>query len=95
MIYFSLSFGPSYRFNKNISIYGLIGAARKRIEVKSPLISALRDTETELVYGVGLQVNSLKNMTIDISYEYTKLSFEQSNLNDIKVGGWCWLPILI
>ena len=62
MIYSSLSFGPSYCFNKNIIIYGLICAARKRIEVKSPLISAFGDTETELVYGVGLQVNSLKKI---------------------------------
>ena len=27
-------------------------------------------------------------MSIDVSYEYTKLSFEQFNLNDIKVETW-------
>ncbi|WGL94182.1 Ail/Lom family outer membrane beta-barrel protein [Arsenophonus nasoniae] len=88
MYYSSLNFGPSYRFNKNISIYGLIGAARARIEAKSPRVSTFKDTETELVYGVGLQINPVKNIAFDVAYEYSKLSFEHSNLKDIKFGTW-------
>ncbi|HGJ5898912.1 Ail/Lom family outer membrane beta-barrel protein [Arsenophonus apicola] len=47
-----------------------------------------KDTETELVYGVGLQINPVKNIAIDVAYEYSKLSFEHSNLRDIKFGTW-------
>lgn len=88
MFYSALNFGPSYRFNKNISIYGLIGAARARIELKSPQISIFKDTEIELAYGAGLQINPAKNIAIDVAYEYSKLSFEHSNLKDIKFGTW-------
>lgn len=88
IIYSSLSFGPSYRFNRNISLYGLIGAARGRVEAKSPFANAFKDTEIELVYGAGLQINPVENLAIDVTYEHTKLSFEHTNLKNIKVGSW-------
>ncbi|WP_119711034.1 Ail/Lom family outer membrane beta-barrel protein [Arsenophonus endosymbiont of Aleurodicus floccissimus] len=59
-----------------------------RVEAKSPFANAFKDTEIELVYGAGLQTNPVENLAIDVTYEHTKLSFEHTNLKNIKVGTW-------
>ncbi len=82
--YYSLTAGPSYRFNDYVSVYGLLGLAHGKI--KSSAYSRYYEAEgdeskTSVAYGVGLQVNPWPNWIIDASYEYSKL-------DDAKIGTW-------
>jgi len=78
--YYSLTAGPVYRFNDYISAYGLVGAAhgKESVDVYSEKYS---ESKTAVAYGAGLQINPVKNIAIDASYEYSKL-------DDVKVGTW-------
>lgn len=78
--YFSLTAGPSYRFNDYVSAYGLIGLGHVNQEDK---YYGEKDdyNKTSMAYGLGLQVNPLPNIAIDASYEYSKL-------DDTKFGTW-------
>ncbi|AJZ89256.1 Ail/Lom family outer membrane beta-barrel protein [Cedecea neteri] len=78
--YYSVTAGPSYRFNEYVSAYALIGLGTGKVKV-----SAFGDSESEsktsAAYGLGLQVNPVSNIAIDASYEYSKL-------DEVKVGTW-------
>ncbi len=78
--YYSLTVGPSYRFNEYVSAYGLIGVAQGKAKVSAPGYSD-SESKTSAAYGAGLQFNPIPNVAIDASYEYSKL-------NDIKIGTW-------
>lgn len=78
--YYSISAGPSYRFNDYVSAYGLIGFGHGREETKVLGVSN-SGSKTSAVYGVGLQFNPVPNWAIDTAYEYSKLG-------DVKVGTW-------
>lgn len=95
--YSSLSVGPGYRFNDYISIYGLVGFARSRIEFEGKVgmlgiatipVSRSIKSKNAFVYGAGVQFNPVKNLAIDVSYEYTKLSYKNIDLDDINIGSW-------
>ena len=78
--YYSISAGPSYRFNDYVSAYGLLGIAHGRVEANALGFSD-SESKTSATYGVGLQFNPVPNWAIDTSYEYSKLG-------DVKVGTW-------
>lgn len=82
--YYSLTAGPIYRFNNYISAYGMIGAShvKAKSHASSPEYSyKYNETDTALAYGAGLQFNPVSNITVDASYEYSKL-------NNFKAGTW-------
>nr|WP_290608976.1 Ail/Lom family outer membrane beta-barrel protein [Arsenophonus sp. ENCA] len=86
--YISLMIGPTYRFNEYFSIYGLIGGAYKKVSYESRsqefknnvLINSSKnsksDSKTDLIYGVGMQLNFWQNATLDLDLD---LGYEQSN----------------
>ncbi|WGL93748.1 Ail/Lom family outer membrane beta-barrel protein [Arsenophonus nasoniae] len=78
--YYSLSVGPTYRFNEYMSVYGLVGVAHGKAELKT-IDYRESGSESKLVGGVGLQFNPVENIVIDASYEYTRFG-------DFKVGTW-------
>lgn len=78
--YFSLTAGPSYRFNDYFSAYGLIGFGHLYQESKYYNNYEEYD-KNSTAYGLGFQVNPLPNLAIDASYEYSKL-------NDAKFSTW-------
>lgn len=78
--YFSLLFGPSYRFNKYISAYALAGWGYG--ESNNSIVWANEDYSASTVaVGVGLQFNLTKSIAIDTAWEYAKL-------DDYKVNTW-------
>lgn len=83
--YYSLSGGPSFRFNEYISAYGLIGAAKGKIEA-SAFGQSESQSKTSMMYGLGLQFNPIPNVAIDASYEYSKLDEVKVNTFVIGVG---------
>ncbi|MDM8358335.1 Ail/Lom family outer membrane beta-barrel protein [Pandoraea communis] len=87
--YDSLTAGPSYRFNNYFSLYAGLGASRgeygfdindARIKIKES------NTKYGLASIVGAQVNVYKNVTLDFSYEYSKLNFENNKTG--KFNTW-------
>lgn len=83
--YYSLSAGPSLRFNEYISIYGTLGLARAKYSLNTPNTKV--DSYAPGLSGtLGTQVNVTKNVVIDASYELSKVKFK----NDIdgKFGTW-------
>lgn len=83
--YYSLSGGPSYRFNKYISAYGLIGAAKGKFD-SSINGQSESQSKTSMMYGLGLQFNPIPNVAIDASYEYSKLDKVKANTFVVGVG---------
>lgn len=78
--YFSVTGGPSYRFNDFLSAYALIGLGYGKAHVWDGDFSASSD-KTSVAYGAGFQNNPMPNLAIDASYEYSKLG-------DVKAGTW-------
>ncbi|MBD2810401.1 outer membrane beta-barrel protein [Xenorhabdus sp. Vera] len=78
----SLMAGPTYRFNNYISVYGLIGATNSKISF-SESEDKSKFSDTALSYGAGLQFNVTSNITIDASYESTKLKYNISKINHV------------
>lgn len=78
--YYSLTAGPSYRFNDYVSAYGLIGLGHLYEDVH---YYGDHDeyNKTSMAYGLGLQINPIPNLAIDASYEYAKL-------DEAKFGTW-------
>ncbi|HEE0108397.1 TPA: Ail/Lom family outer membrane beta-barrel protein [Citrobacter gillenii] len=79
--YFSLTAGPSYRFNDYLSAYALIGVGYGKANVWLDGLGSASEHKTSPAFGAGFQFNPIKNVTIDASYEYSKF-------NDVKVGTW-------
>ncbi|EDI0784779.1 Ail/Lom family outer membrane beta-barrel protein [Salmonella enterica subsp. enterica serovar Brandenburg] len=79
--YFSLTAGPSLRFNEYLSAYALIGVGYGKAHAWLDGYASASEHKTSPAFGAGLQFNPVPNMTIDASYEYSKLG-------DVKVGTW-------
>ena len=77
MKYYSLSAGPAYRFNSYISIYGLLGVNYDKADFSyssstlsgSSWESSGSSKKAALMYGAGVQINPVENVSIDIGYE--------------------------
>ncbi|HEY4468768.1 MAG TPA: Ail/Lom family outer membrane beta-barrel protein [Klebsiella sp.] len=98
--YYSLSVGPAYRFNEFISVYGLLGVNRNKVDYRSSWTNyesgsyrymgteTGKINKTSLMYGVGLQINPMKNMTVDIGYEGSSLDEggKSYDINGFNIG---------
>ncbi|ECO0902164.1 outer membrane beta-barrel protein [Salmonella enterica subsp. enterica serovar Newport] len=86
LTYYSVTAGPSYRFNDYVNIYALLGVAYGKIEVDNAYISGW-ESSTAFAYGAGVQVNPVENVAIDASYVYTQFSDDYNN----SVGAGTWM----
>ncbi|WLH76515.1 Ail/Lom family outer membrane beta-barrel protein [Pseudomonas fluorescens] len=87
--YRALTAGPSYRFNDYFSVYGGLGVSHGEYGIDVTHANG-RLKESDAKYGlasiVGAQVNVFKNVTLDTSYEYSKLDVKNSKTG--KFGTW-------
>ncbi|EEJ5470888.1 outer membrane beta-barrel protein [Salmonella enterica subsp. diarizonae] len=86
LTYYSVTAGPSYRFNDFVNVYALLGVAYGKIEAHDDYESAW-ESKTAFAYGAGVQVNPIENVAIDASYVYTQFSNEYGG-GDIEAGTW-------
>lgn len=98
--YYSLAVGPAYRITDYLSLYALIGANYNSVkdneswDYKGPggasISGSYADStsKTGLMYGFGVQVNPIRNLSIDIGYEGSslKLEDESSSINGFNIG---------
>ncbi|TQI81354.1 putative virulence related protein PagC [Serratia fonticola] len=98
--YYSLSVGPAYRFNEFISVYGLLGLNYNKVDYRSSWNNyesgSYRDMGTEtgnirktsLMYGVGVQINPIENVAVDIGYEGSSLDDgrQSHDINGFNIG---------
>ncbi|MGL5423315.1 MAG: Ail/Lom family outer membrane beta-barrel protein [Serratia fonticola] len=98
--YYSLSVGPAYRFNEFVSVYGLLGFNRNKVDYSSSWTNyesgsyRYMGTETgninktSLMYGVGLQINPIENVAVDIGYEGSSLDdgSKSHDINGFNIG---------
>ncbi len=94
--YYSLSAGPAYRINNYISAYGLLGLGYTKVDDtatwKTNSVASFREnvnsSNTSLIYGVGLQVNPIENVAIDIGYEGSKVKYagKSYSVNGFNIG---------
>lgn len=85
--YFSLLAGPSYRFNEYVSTYGLLGFANTKFKVESDDYSD-KTSKTDFAYGVGVSINPIENMAVNIGYEGTRAKYEGDKIkfNGFNIG---------
>lgn len=89
--YYSLMAGPSYRFNELVSIYGLLGVARGKVDwhyrnAADGYYGAGSESKTDFAYGAGIQIAPAANWTIDAGYEGSKIDRVKVNGFNIGVG---------
>ncbi|WP_158367472.1 Ail/Lom family outer membrane beta-barrel protein [Candidatus Williamhamiltonella defendens] len=81
--YYSLLIGPSYRFNKWVSVYTAAGVAYSKGKIQidgNATTKQIGDPEpadmkkTSPAGMLGFQVNPLPNIVADLSYEYAKMA---------------------
>lgn len=98
--YYSLSVGPTYRFNEFISVYGLLGFNYNKVDYSSSWNNyesgsyRYMGTETgninktSLMYGVGVQINPMENVAVDIGYEGSSLDdgSKSHDINGFNIG---------
>lgn len=91
--YFSLLAGPSYSFNEYVSTYGLIGFSHIKHDVNAysdtlQLGVSNNDSKTGFAYGVGVAVNPVENISVNLGYEGTRAKFqgETVKFNGFNIG---------
>ncbi len=90
----SIAVGPAYRFNEFVSIYGLAGInvlkynGGYKESYNNTLLndSSLKSRTTSFLYGVGLQINPMANVTLDLGYEGTRKSIDDGS--KLKLDGF-------
>lgn len=85
LTYYSVTAGPSYRFNDYVNIYALLGVAYGKIEQENAYQSYW-ESSSAFAYGAGVQFNPIENVAIDASYVYTQFSGDSDN-----VGAGTWM----
>ncbi|EJA7721899.1 Ail/Lom family outer membrane beta-barrel protein [Salmonella enterica subsp. enterica serovar Benin] len=85
LTYYSVTAGPSYRFNDYVNIYALLGLAYGKIEEENAYLRYW-ESSTAFAYGAGVQFNPIENVAIDASYVYTQFSGDNDN-----VGAGTWM----
>ncbi|NHB57102.1 Ail/Lom family outer membrane beta-barrel protein [Acinetobacter shaoyimingii] len=86
--YYSFLAGPSFRFNKVLSVYALGGLVHGRAhyfdnEKDYKWTNHYHIKDTAFAYGGGLIINPTKNLSVNAGYEATRLrdkSFEGFNV---------------
>lgn len=88
--YFSLLAGPSYRFNEYVSAYALAGFSHVKGEnderdYDGSYHSIEKGSDTGFAYGVGVSVNPVQNIAINLGYEGTKI---KDSGDSLKLNGF-------
>ncbi|AJI96167.1 outer membrane protein X [Yersinia ruckeri] len=80
--YNAITAGPAYRINDWASVYGVVGVSYGRF-TQNGLASDNKASSSDygLAYGAGVQLNPIKNVALDFSYE-------QSRIRSVDVGTW-------
>ena len=93
--YYSLAAGPAWRYNEFISFYGLLGINFNKIEYNEKYVSAWSNRRYEesedksaLMYGVGVQLNPVEYLAVDIGYEGSRVKVGNQNhsVNGFNIG---------
>ncbi len=83
---FSLALGPAYRLNEYVSFYGLAGVNVSKLKYNEKDIYNDKRVEdlnndlsksTSLMYGAGVQINPIENVSIDFGYEGYRLTIDK------------------
>lgn len=80
--YRSTMFGPTYRFNDYLSVYGNAGLARLKIKNHH----ASDSTDDSFAYGAGAIVNPLSRLSVDLSWEATRFFSVDANTFGLSIG---------
>lgn len=99
--YYSLAMGPAWRFNEFVSVYGLLGASYSKVKYNYNWKNYEGDrgyvdmgntsgsnNSTALAYNLGVQVNPIPNLVLDLAYEGSSLNDGSTDrsLNGFNVG---------
>lgn len=98
--YYSLSAGPTYRFNDVVSVYGVLGMNISKVDSSyyrqrdqnSPQVITTRSnsnkTKGAFMYGAGIQINPWENLAIDIGYEGSRVDIngKERTINGFNIG---------
>lgn len=79
--YWSLMAGPSVTLGDRFNVYGMLGLARGKAELKTQLLS-YKESHTDLAVGFGAQFYVTDQFLLDAHYEYSELT------NEVDVGTW-------
>ena len=99
--YYSFSAGPAYRFNDYISAYSLIGVNYNKIKNNTSWNNyegennyvymgdfSSKQNKASLMYGIGLQINPVEYLAVDIGYEGSRVKVDNTNhsINGFNIG---------
>ncbi|AOM41451.1 Ail/Lom family outer membrane beta-barrel protein [Xenorhabdus hominickii] len=97
--YYSLVAGPAYRINDYVSVYGLLGFAHSTLDVsvsksikinrRITSITGKADSKsTNFVYGAGVEVNPIQNISLYAGYEGASAKHYDKNfgINGFNIG---------
>ncbi|QMV51001.1 Ail/Lom family outer membrane beta-barrel protein [Ewingella americana] len=102
--YYSLGVGPVYRINKYVSVYGLAGLNYSKIDYSNSwgaYQGAYPGDKYEhqydgsgskkvanFMYGAGIQINPLSNISVDVGYEGSRVNdgYNNYSVNGFNVG---------
>ncbi|WP_349887415.1 Ail/Lom family outer membrane beta-barrel protein [Pantoea ananatis] len=79
LTYSSLMAGPAYRFNDYISTYAVAGISKGEYKFNDG-IKNKEHSSRGLVSGVGVQINPVEALSLDLGYEYSRIKY-QSNIS--------------
>ena len=94
--YYSVLIGPAYRVNDNVSLYALGGMAHVKADGKSSWdwsdgtvdVASGSKSATSFAYGVGVIINPMENVSLNVGYEGTKVHLAGSDysINGFNIG---------
>lgn len=98
--YFSLLAGPSYEFNEYVSVYGLLGFSKVKYDVNESSVlfengaqvgsynENDKKSKTAFAYGLGVAINPVENISVNIGYEGTRSKYydQKMNFNGFNIG---------
>lgn len=91
---FSLLAGPEYKINDFLGVYALAGFAHSKIEGQQTWVNSTGHTkdfndslkETNFAYGVGVKINPIDNVSVNLGYEGTMVDGAKAKGFNIGVG---------
>ncbi|KAF6667322.1 Ail/Lom family outer membrane beta-barrel protein [Pantoea sp. EKM101V] len=92
--YYSLMAGPAYRINDYVSLYGLLGVARTKVDGKDSYRTPYgnyaghySESKTSFAYGAGVVINPISTLSINIGYEGTRVKYSDDfAINGFNIG---------
>ena len=87
--YYSLSVGPTWRFNDWVSAYAVAGVAKTEFRTSVHNLTEKYKTDerkTAATYGAGVQISLINNWLVDVSYDYMKTGDIKASTLVVGVG---------